>query len=126
MKALLADAVMLLPKSAYSEEFGDSAALMTMTSVDNGGKIFVCGSTDFANNIILESDVYSNKNLLFSVLYEMNVGEVPMNIEMKIVRSEGLDRTEQEARAWTLAVSVAMPLVVAIIGTVVYVRRKHS
>ncbi|MBP3333887.1 MAG: Gldg family protein [Clostridia bacterium] len=120
------DAVMLLPKSAYSEEFGDSAALMTMTSVDNGGKIFVCGSTDFANNIILESDVYSNKNLLFSVLYEMNVGEVPMNIEMKIVRSEGLDRTEQEARAWTLAVSVAMPLVVAIIGTVVYVRRKHS
>ncbi len=120
------DAVMLLPKSALTEEYGDSAALMTMTSTDNGGKIFVCGSTNFANNIILESDIYSNKNLLFSALYEMNAGEIPMNIEYKIVRNEGLDRTEQEARVWTLAVSVVVPLVVAIIGTVVYIRRKHS
>ena len=120
------DAVMFLPDSAKSAEFGDSPALVTVTSADNGGKIFVCGSTDFANNIILESDVYSNKNLIFSMLYEMNVGEVPMNIELKIVRSEGLDRTEQEARVWTLVVSVIMPLVVATIGTVVYIRRKHS
>ena len=120
------DAVMLLPKSASTEEYGDSAALMTMTSADNGGKIFVCGSTEFANNILLESDIYSNKNLIFSALYEMNIGEVPMNIEYKVVRSEGLDRTEQEARIWTVAVSVVLPLIVAIIGTVVYIRRKHS
>jgi membrane protein CcdC involved in cytochrome C biogenesis len=49
-----------------------------------------------------------------------------MNIALKIIRSEGLDRTEQEARLWTLAISVIMPLTVAIIGTVVYVRRRHS
>ena len=60
------------------------------------------------------------------MLCETNIGEVPMNIALKIIRSEGLDRTEQEARIWTLAISVIMPLTVAIIGTVVYVRRKHS
>jgi hypothetical protein len=119
------DAVMLLPKSALGEN-QEEASLITMTSVENGGKIFVCGSTDFANSFILESDIYSNKNLIFSMLYETNIGEVPMNIAHKIIRSEGLDRTEQEARLWTIAISVIMPLVVAIIGTVVYVRRKHS
>ncbi|MBE6607481.1 MAG: hypothetical protein E7633_02845 [Ruminococcaceae bacterium] len=120
------DAVMLLPKSASGDEYVDGASLITMTSVDNGGKIFVCGSTNFANPMILESDIYSNKNFIFSMIYETDIGEVPMNIDVKIIRSEGLDRTEQEARMWTIIVSVIMPLAVALIGTVVYVRRKHS
>ncbi len=120
------DAVMLLPKSASGEDQDKEASLITMTAATSGGKIFVCGSTDFANSVILESDVYSNKNFIFSMLCETNIGEVPMNIALKIIRSEGLDRTEQEARIWTLAISVVMPLTVAIIGTVVYVRRKHS
>ncbi|MBQ5602545.1 MAG: Gldg family protein [Clostridia bacterium] len=120
------DAVMLLPESALGENQDSETSLITMTSAASGGKIFVCGSTDFANSFILESDIYSNKNFIFSMLYETNIGEVPMNIALKIIRSEGLDRTEQEARLWTLAISVIMPLTVAIIGTVVYVRRKHS
>ncbi len=119
--------VVYLPDSANGDrKYGKTPALMTLTELNAGGKILVCASTDFANNVALESDIYSNKNLLFSAIYEMNVGEVPVNIDMKIIRSEGIDRTEHEARVWTLIISAVIPAIVATVGFIVYVRRKHS
>ncbi len=119
-------AIALLPETAGAGDYDGTAALMTASDTENGGKVIVCASSAFASNETLESDIYSNKNLLISALYDMNVGEVPLNIDIKLVRSEGLDRTELQARVWTVVISAAIPAIVAVIGTIVYVRRKHS
>ncbi len=121
-----AGAIALLPETSGAGDYDGTAALMTASDTENGGKVIVCSSSDFAGNETLESDVYSNKNLLISALYDMNVGEVPLNIDVKLVRSEGLDRTELQARVWTLVISAVIPAAVALVGAIVYVRRKHS
>ena len=56
----------------------------------------------------------------------MNVGDVALNVGVKMIRSEGLDRTERQARIWTLVISALVPVSVITLGTIVYVRRRHS
>ncbi len=120
------EAIITLPETAYVGSYDGQASLMTTTNTENGGKVIVCASTAYANNEMLEHDVYNNKNLLISVISDMNIGNVPLNIGVRLVRNEGLDRTELEARIWTIVISCVIPAAVAIIGTIVYVRRKHS
>ena len=119
-------AIITLPATSDAASYNGTAALMTESATENGGRIMLCASAVYANNEMLEHDVYNNKNLLISVLYAMNVKDVPLNINVKLVRNEGLDRTELEARIWTLVIVGVIPASVAIIGTIVYVRRKHS
>jgi len=124
--ASVAKAVVRLPEAAGAGGYSEEAALMTVSDAKGGGKILVSASADFANNQTLESDVYGNKNLLISSLDDIVAGDVPLNFDIKLIRSEGLDRTERQAIIWTLVLSVLIPAAVAIFGTVVYVRRKHS
>lgn len=119
-------AAVLLPDSAGASSYDAIPALLTETKLSGGGSMILCASTEFANNQMLESDVYSNKNLLMSTLYDSNDGNIPLNIKVKNVRDEGLDRTEQEARLWTLLITVLIPSVFAVAGIIVYVRRRHS
>lgn len=121
-----AEAVVLLPETSGASKYDGTAALMTLTEYENGGKILVSASALFANNETLESDVYSNKNLLISALSDMNFDDLPLNIGVKLIRNEGLDRTENQARIWTVVISAVIPAAVAVIGAIVYVRRKHS
>ncbi len=119
-------AIIALPETSGASQYNGSAALMTLAESEGKGKILLSASAEFADNDTLESDVYGNKNLLISSVYDMNVGEVMLNMDIKLIRSEGLDRTEKEARLWTLLLSALIPAAVATIGTVVYIRRRHS
>lgn len=115
-----------LPETSAHAQYNGKAALMTVCESEGKGKILVCASAEFADNETLESDVYGNKNLLISSIYDMNVGDVTLNIGVKMIRSEGLDRTERQARIWTLVISALVPVSVITLGTIVYVRRRHS
>lgn len=119
-------AVVLLPDSSNTYSYDSTAALMSESKLNGGGSMLLCASTEFANNAMIESDIYSNKNLIISALYDANDGYVPLNIDVKNVKDEGLDRTEREARLWTLLIAVLIPAAVATVGIIVYARRKHS
>ena len=119
-------ALVSLPETAGAAQYNGTSALMTLCESVGKGKILVCASSQFADNETLESDIYGNKNLLISTIYDMNVGDVTVNMDIKVIRNEGLDRTERQARIWTLVLSALVPAAVATLGTVLYIRRRHS
>lgn len=101
-------------------------AVLTLTKLDNDNRILCFGSTGFISGMMMDSDIYLNRDLMFSCLADFGEANIPMNIEYEIIRSEGLDITLNESRIWTLIVAIAIPLAVAAAGTIVYVRRRHS
>lgn len=108
--------------SAKNEE----KALLTLTNLENGNTILCSGSTAFMTGMMMDSDVYTNRDLSFSYIMETGETRLPINIKYKTIKSEGLDITLTQARVWTAIVAIAIPLAVAAAGTIVYVRRRHS
>lgn len=104
----------------------DEKALLTVTKLENDNRILCSGSTGFIAGLMMDSDVYLNRDLMFSCLLDAGETQVPMNVSYEIIRSEGLDITLTESRIWTVIVAIAIPLAVAAAGTIVYVRRRHS
>jgi len=104
----------------------DEKAVLTLTKLENENRILCSGSTGFVSGMMMDSDVYLNRDLMFSCLAEFGDLNTPMNIQYEIIRSEGLDITLNESRIWTIIVAIAIPLAVAAAGTIVYVRRRHS
>ena len=104
----------------------DEKALLTVTQLENDNRIICSGSTGFMNGIVLDSDVYVNRDLTYALLADAGEDRVPMNVMYKTIRSEGLDITLTQSRIWTAIVAIAIPLAVAAAGTIVYVRRRHS
>ena len=76
--------------------------------------------------MMMDSDVYLNRDLMFSCLADAGEPNTPLNVTYEIIRSEGLDITLNESRIWTVVVAIAIPLAVAAAGTIVYIRRRHS
>ena len=104
----------------------DEKALLTLTKLENDNTILCSGSIGFMSGVVMDSDVYLNRDLAFSYITETGETRLPMNILYKTIRSEGLDITLTQSRIWTVIVAIAIPLAVAAAGTIVYVRRRHS
>lgn len=124
-----------VPESSYGIPVGasdgfalsDGAALMTLTETPAGGQIICCGSTYSAYGEYIDRDAYANRELTLRLLDGMNgSGRVSSGIPVKVIRDEGLDRTTGDVMIWTLALSVGLPLIFAVAGTVIYIRRRHS
>lgn len=128
------DVLFYVPKNSsiiYSENEIKSAkdnekATLTLTTLENDNKIICCGSNGLMVGMMMDSDVYINRDLMYSCLVDTGETQVPANIIYEIIRSEGLDITLTQARLWTVVVAIAIPLAVAAAGTIVYVRRRHS
>lgn len=101
-------------------------ALLTLTELENENMILCSGSTGFISGEVMDSDVYINRDFMFSCLTEGGASKLPFNIPFEVIQNEGLDITLKEARVWTTIVSIIIPLAVAAAGVTVYVRRRHS
>lgn len=105
---------------------GGEIALAAASKVKDGGFVFAFGSSGFASGTNLYNSVYSNRDLLLASIKASGREVLPLNVGIKSLDTGDLDITKAQADVWTLIVSVAIPLVVVAIGTVVYVRRRHS
>jgi hypothetical protein len=57
----------------------------------------------------------------------MSRDTVPFDIDFKVMDSEGLDDIDDEqATAWTIVLCSLIPLAALVMGTVVFIRRRHS
>lgn len=89
--------------------------------------VFSCGGTGFVSNELLGSSSYANRDVLFYTMRLMSRDTVPFNIDYKVLEDEGLaDITEEEATAWTIVLCSLIPIAMLSLGTVVYVKRRHS
>lgn len=89
------------------------------------GSVFVSGSSALASSLIYTPS-YSNRDVILSLMDEMGGEELPINVPVKTLATDGLDLTRGEAITTSVLVSAIPALLFAALGTFVYVRRKNS
>ena len=119
-----------LPKSASPDgkvSYTDDAetALLAFSRNESGSTVTVT-SASFVSIYNIYTGVYSNRDIVLSIVSEMGRETLPIGVEIKALNSAELDITKSEATVWTVIVSALVPLIVAAIGTAVYHRRRHS
>ena len=127
-----ASALYYVPSSAYlhgtsNGTFSEKeAALATITDLGGGSYVFCTGTSGATDVYFSDSAVYADRDMYLAVIDSMTDGDVPFGIDFKIIKSEGLDLTKHQATLQMIIICAAIPAAVLALGTVVYVRRKHS
>ena len=126
-------AIYFAPSSAsavYAEQkinYGaEEAALAAISSLDHGSYVFCTGSSETADVYFSDSALYNNRDMFLSVIEKMSTEAVPVGVQFKIITSEGLDLTKHQATLDMILICAVIPLAVLAVGTVVYIRRRHS
>ena len=78
------------------------------------------------NSDNLISDAYSNSDIIYSAIRSLGKEKILSDIPYKEFDDTDVTVTTAHANAWTVAMTVAIPAVIAVCGIVVYSRRKHS
>ncbi len=102
-----------------------AARRMYQNNESRDGYMLVCGSCDFASNNNLNSATYANSDILFATMKSMGKDKVPANIDVKKFENSSLDITTAQANNFTIVFAVVIPTILAALGLIVYVRRKH-
>jgi len=88
--------------------------------------VVVGGSSSFANANYLFSNAYANSDILSSVMRSSGRDRTLADITFKEFDDTDLVITTAEATNWTVAMVTVLPAITAVIGLVIFVRRKHS
>lgn len=95
--------------------------------VDNREKtasLVLCGSVDYLN--FLDAPQFSNADTLKAILTQMGNDSVVTGIRYKVVEDTALTVTREDFRKYLVILAVLVPLVIAAVGVVVYVKRKRA
>ncbi len=105
--------------------------VMTLTTYtkmkDNNeqrANVLVCGSTDYLNDI--DSQQYSNGDVIKSALKEMGGSSVVSGIDYKVLEETSIVITQDVFEKYMVLLSSVVPLIIAAIGVAVYVKRKKA
>ena len=88
--------------------------------------VVVSGSSAFADSKYLLSNAYANSDIISSTMKATGREKVLADIEFKVFDDTTLDITTAQANDWTVAMTVVFPVIAAITGLVIWVRRKHA
>ena len=88
----------------------------------------LCTATaDFTEDKYINSNVYANRDILYSAFKLMGRDFVPADITFKVLESYEIeDMTTAEANAWTAVLICVLPAVILITGAVVCIRRRFK
>ncbi len=110
-----------------------SAPVMTIsrdtTIADNEyyySYVLACGSADYVNSNYLTSNSYANADILYSTVKLTGRERILADIEYKVLDDTSLDITTAQANRWTVVLTVTLPVIIAICGTAVWIRRKNA
>ncbi|MBO4355571.1 MAG: hypothetical protein J5850_01805, partial [Clostridia bacterium] len=114
-----------VPETVTNNDAGNG--LLCLAETDGSGIAVISGSSNFTASYYLDSYVYLNRDLTLNLIAEMTSdAPVPSGIAFKLISNEGLDITHKQAIIWTVVITATLPLVFAVAGIVVYIRRRHS
>lgn len=88
--------------------------------------VVVSGSSAFADSKYLLSNAYANSDILTSTMKATGREKVLADIEFKVFDDTTLDITTAQANDWTVAMTLVFPVIAAVTGLVIWVRRKHA
>ena len=88
--------------------------------------MLVCGSADYNNSEYLNAKSYANRDILYSAMRITGRERILADIPYKVLDDTSLDITTAQANNWTVALTAVAPVIIAVCGVVVWVRRKNS
>lgn len=112
---------------SVSDDSAKGSSLMTLTEISGGGRILVCGSSKFVSESCIDTPTYANRENMLLLIDELSDGASPtVGLEYDLIENDTLDITSRQATIATLLLAVLLPIVVMALGTVVYLKRRHS
>ena len=108
--------------------------LMTVSAKSNIGDnnetyynyLLACGTSAFVDDTYLNGNTYGNSDIIYEAIRTFTKKMVPVDLDFKVYDDETLDITTGQATAWTVVFTFTGPVIFGLIGTIVYIRRKHS
>ena len=89
--------------------------------------VMACGSVDFASENMLQSNVYGNRDSLYSMMRIMQKEIVYINLAKKPFANVDIESlTSATATSYTLMLTIIPAAIVFIAGTVIMVRRRFT
>ena len=88
--------------------------------------VIAFGSSSFAAQSYIDSNAFANEDILAAAMRAVGRERVLSMLEFKPFDNSEITITTEEANNWTVAMTLAIPAVIALCGIVVITRRKHS
>ena len=88
--------------------------------------VLACGSADYVNSGYLTSNTYANADILYNTIKLTGRERILADIEYKVLDDTALDITTDQANKWTVAMTVSLPVIIAVAGVAVWIRRKNA
>lgn len=88
--------------------------------------VVACSSANFADSAYMAQRQYGNSDILYAAMrLAFGKDNVPIDIDFKVLDDVGLSISTEQANGWTVAIVTIVPAIMLILGTYVYIRRKH-
>jgi len=88
-------------------------------------KLFVAGSSQFLDNSFLNAPNFANSDFFMNTVNWLQNKEESITIRPKSLTTERLAISQSQALIYSAIVVIVIPLLVFVMGTVVWLRRKH-
>lgn len=120
------------PADGEGEAVRGQFDLMTISRelryVDNepvAAHVLACSSTNFCDAEYILQNQYGNADIMLTAMREFGKDTVPLDLDFKVLDDMGLSISTKEASVWTVVIAGVVPVIMLVMGTVVYIRRKH-
>ncbi len=105
------------------------AISMQTTVGSNNEKYFnyvlAAGTSSFVDERYLNGSIYGNRDIIYAAMRAFGKEMVPVDLDFKVFDELALDITLEQANGWTVALTVAAPVLILGAGVVVWIRRRH-
>ena len=91
--------------------------------VERKADVIVCSSSSFLN--YLNIPAYSNSDILRSAISQMSDGISAASIDFKLIDEYAITVTKETSDNMTRRLAVICPVIIAVIGIVVFIKRKY-
>jgi len=88
--------------------------------------VMALGSPSFASSTYLISNSYANEDILSAAMKGVGKERVLANLTFKAFDKDEITITTEQSNKWTIAMTLVIPLIVTICGSVILIRRKHA
>lgn len=88
--------------------------------------LLAAGTSSFADDKYLNGNSYGNGDIIYEAMRVFCKKVVPVDLDFKVYDDNALTLTNGQAIGWTVTFIAAGPIVSAVVGIIVWIRRKHA
>ena len=88
--------------------------------------LLAAGTSSFADDKYLNGNAYGNGDIIYEAMRVFCKKVVPVDLDFKVYDDNSLTVTNGQAIGWTVTFIITGPIVSAVAGIIVWIRRKHA